>query len=81
MEIPETKGFIPKGFELGTKLSEPNRSIIRFWETTHLPLPQANINFYFSLRAKCWLKGGGRLEVSQKHYFSNPINNFSSALQ
>ena len=27
MEIPETKRFIPKGFELGTTLSQPNRSI------------------------------------------------------
>ena len=27
MEIPETKRFIPKGFELGTILSQPNRSI------------------------------------------------------
>ena len=24
----------------------------------HLPLPLANINTYFSLRAKCWLRGG-----------------------
>ena len=27
MEIPETKSFIPKGFELGTTLSYPNWSI------------------------------------------------------
>ena len=27
MEIPETKRFIPKGFELGTTFSQPNRSI------------------------------------------------------
>ena len=27
MEIPESKRFIPKGFELGTTLSQPNRSI------------------------------------------------------
>ena len=27
MEIPKTKRFIPKGFELGTTLSQPNRSI------------------------------------------------------
>ena len=31
---------------------------IGFWENTHLPLLQANINAYFSFRAKCWLKGG-----------------------
>ena len=29
-----------------------------FWETAHLPLPYANINTYFSLREKCWLKEG-----------------------
>ena len=29
-----------------------------FWETAHLPLPYANINTYFSFRAKCWLRGG-----------------------
>ena len=32
--------------------------IIRFWETAHLPLPETDIKTYFSLRAKCWLKGG-----------------------
>ena len=26
MEIPETKSFIPKGFELGTTLSLPNNN-------------------------------------------------------
>ena len=28
-----------------------------FWETVHLPLPKANINTYFSLGAKWWLRG------------------------
>ena len=28
MEIPETKRFIPKAFELGTTLSKPNRSML-----------------------------------------------------
>ena len=28
MEIPKTKSFIPRGFELGTTFSEPNRSIV-----------------------------------------------------
>ena len=32
--------------------------IIRFWETAHLPLPQANTTTYFLLRAKVWLRGG-----------------------
>ena len=27
MEIPETKRFIPEGFELGTTFGQPNRSI------------------------------------------------------
>ena len=29
MGIPETKRFIPKGFELGATLSWPNRSILQ----------------------------------------------------
>ena len=29
-----------------------------FWEFAHLPLPKGNIITYFSLRAKCWLRGG-----------------------
>ena len=32
-------------------------SIIRLWETAHLPLPYADINTFFSLSAKCWLRG------------------------
>ena len=32
--------------------------ILRFCETAYLPLPKANINTYFSRRAKCWLRGG-----------------------
>ena len=32
--------------------------INRFWENADLPLPQANVNTYFSLRSKCWLRGG-----------------------
>ena len=28
------------------------------WETAHLPHPQANINTYCSLRAKCWAREG-----------------------
>ena len=27
-----------------------------FWETAHLPLPYANINIYFLLREKWWLR-------------------------
>ena len=38
--------------------SAPNRIIIHFWETAHLPLLKANINTKFSLRTKCWLRGG-----------------------
>ena len=38
--------------------SKGNGIIIHFWETAHLPLPYANINTYFSLRANYWLRGG-----------------------
>ena len=34
------------------------RSKLGFWETAHLPLPQVNINTYFLLRAKGWIRGG-----------------------
>ena len=34
------------------------RIIIRFCETAHLTLPKVNINTYFSLSTKCWLRGG-----------------------
>ena len=36
----------------------PLNKNLGFWETAHLLLPWDNINTYFSLRAKCWLKGG-----------------------
>ena len=29
-----------------------------FWQTTHLRLPKAYIKIYFSIREKCWLRGG-----------------------
>ena len=32
--------------------------ILLFWETANLLLPKANIVTYFSLREKCWLRGG-----------------------
>ena len=35
-----------------------SRIIIRFWETAHLPLPQANINTHISVRANLGLRGG-----------------------
>ena len=34
------------------------RIIRHFWQTALLPLPWANFYTYFSLREKCWLKGG-----------------------
>ena len=37
-----------------------------FWETAHLPLPYAIIIAYFSLRAKCWLRGGVGGQFPQK---------------
>ena len=38
--------------------SWPERIIIRVQETAHLPLPEININTYFSLRGKWRLRGG-----------------------
>ena len=40
--------------------------IMCFWETANLPLPKANINTYFSLRAKCWLRGGVTINTKRK---------------
>ena len=37
-----------------------------FWETAHLPLPYAIIITYYSLRAKCWLRGGVGGQFPQK---------------
>ena len=39
-----------------------------FWETAHLPLPQPNINPYFSRWPKCWLRWGvgGQLQYLAK---------------
>ena len=50
------------GFSFILSLSRNILSFIKiimcFWKTAHLPLPQANIYTYFSLRANCWLRGG-----------------------
>ena len=40
VEIPETKRFISKGFELGTTLSQPNRS--KFDYNSYLPADVQN---------------------------------------
>ena len=34
-------------------------------ETAYLPLPQVNIKTYFSLRAKCWLRGGVGAKITR----------------
>ena len=39
---------------------------MRFQETAHLPLPEANINTYFSFRIKMLAQGRGRWAASQK---------------
>ena len=41
MEIPETKHFIPKGFELGTTLSLPNRLMGMSFQIKKLKLNNA----------------------------------------
>ena len=44
---------------LSNRVTGKNGGInVCFWETTHLPLLQPNINPYFSLWAKCCLRGG-----------------------
>jgi len=42
-----------------------------FWGTAHLPLSYANINTYFSLRAKWWLRGGVGVHFSINLNWSN----------
>ena len=44
---------------------------LSFWETAHLPLPYANINTYFSLRAKWWLRGGVGVHFPRNLKWSN----------
>ena len=39
---------------------------MRFGETAHLPLPEANINTYFSFKIKMLAQGRGRWATSQK---------------
>ena len=48
--------------------------IIPFWETAHLPLPSANINTYFSLRAKCGLRGGVGKMLRFQHLLVPPVS-------
>ena len=52
--------------------------IIRFWETAHLPLPWDNVNTYFSLRAKCWLRGGVGIMIPIN--YREPARNKNSEL-
>ena len=51
-----------------TGIADPEGKVknIPFWETAHLPLPLANINTYFSLRAKDWLREGVGGQFSRK---------------
>ena len=51
-----------------TGIADPEGKVknIPFWETAHLPLPLANINTYFSLRAKGWLREGVGGQFSRK---------------
>ena len=44
--------------------------VMRFWETAHLPLPKANISTYFSLRPKCWRRGGVGWHFPEGHRLS-----------
>ena len=44
--------------------------VMCFWETAHLPLPKANISTYFSLRPKCWRRGGVGWHFPEGHRLS-----------
>ena len=58
-EYRNTRGFLLKMDSASYLSSQKTLGIIlRFRETAYLPLPKANINTYFSRRAKCWLRGG-----------------------
>ena len=46
--------------------TEGKVKIIPFWETAHLSLPLANINTYFSIKAKGWLRGGAGGQFPRK---------------
>ena len=50
---------LPKArFLKSTNHEKKTGSLYDSGETAHPPLPYANIYTYFSLRAKCWLRGG-----------------------
>ena len=56
---PELVDFIIERFEkimFVTLLTCTFQISLGFWETVHLPLPQANIKTHFSLRAQCLLR-------------------------
>ena len=55
-QVPLTKN--PESSTRNPELQMASSIIIRFWEAAHLPLPGANINTYYSLSVKCWLRGG-----------------------
>ena len=55
VDVPEMEYYAKDGKGEVRKL---RRSNLGFWETAHLPLPQVNINTYFSLWEKCWVRGG-----------------------
>ena len=40
-----------------TVMGEGRSLYIRVWETAYLPSPQPTLTRYFSLEAKCWLRG------------------------
>ena len=50
-KFPLLQYLLPKGTV--TKFKQCDH-----YTSAHLPLPLVNINTYFSLRAKCWLRGG-----------------------
>ena len=72
--------FLIQRFEkvmFGTLLTCTFQISLGFWETVHLPLPQANIKSHFSLRAKCWLRRGvaGQFpgNLTWSHFFKGVV--------
>ena len=68
MEIPETKRFIPEGFELGTTFSQPNRSIPGCNQFT-MQISFATPNFNLEL-----IKTS---EVKTDFFYSSPLREYS----
>ena len=75
--LPVVSSYILKistiGFALLELFCKRAQIIVPFWETAQLPLPQANIDTYLSLRAKCWLREGVSVHVPPSTRSTTPF--------